>query len=92
MRAASVIRVSRHASQEGDVVHLVANTVTDLSAELASVGNRNEPLPLPHGRADEAHGGPAIDPRSLPKGFRRRDLVDPILKVDRIQKKTRDFR
>ncbi|RUX20491.1 DNA polymerase, partial [Mesorhizobium sp. M7A.F.Ca.US.011.01.1.1] len=48
---------------------------------------------LPHGRGDEAHhGGPGLDSRSLPKGFRPRDLVDPTLKVEPIKVKTRDFK
>jgi error-prone DNA polymerase len=42
--------------------------LTDLSVELASVGNRETPFPLPHGRGDEAHhGGSGIDPRGMPK-------------------------
>ena len=93
MLSASMLAVRGRIQREGDVVHLVANTVTDLSAELASVGNRDTAFPLPHGRGDEAHhGGPGIDPRNLPKGFRPRDLVDPTLKVDPIRVRTRDFR
>ena len=93
MLSASMLAVRGRIQREGDVVHLVANTVTDLSAELASVGNSDVAFPLPHGRGDEAHhGGPGIDPRSPPKGFRPRDLVDPTLKVEPIQIKTRDFR
>ncbi len=93
MLSASMLAVRGRVQREGQVVHLVANTVTDLSSELASVGNRDMPFPLPHGRGDEAHhGGPGLDPRSLPKGFRPRDLVDPTLKVEPIQVKTRDFR
>ncbi|CAH1648162.1 error-prone DNA polymerase [Chelatococcus asaccharovorans] len=92
MLSASMLAVRGRIQREGEVVHLVANAVTDLSAELASVGHRDA-FPLPHGRGDEAHhGGPGIDPRSLPKGFRPRDLVDPTLKVEPIQIKTRDFR
>ncbi len=79
--------------REGDVVHLVANTVTDLSAELASDGNRDTSFALPHGRGDEARPrGPGIDPRSLPKCFRPRDMVDPTLTVEPIKVKTREFR
>jgi len=93
MLSASMLAVRGRIQREGDVVHLVANTVTDLSAELASVGNSDSAFPLPHGRGDEAHhGGPGIDPRSLPKGFRPRDMVDPTLKVEPIRIKTRDFR
>jgi error-prone DNA polymerase len=91
--SASMLAVRGRIQREGDVVHLVANTVADLSVELASVGNRDEPFPLPHGPGDEAHhGGPGMDPRSLPKGFRPRDMVDPTLKVEPIHIKTRDFR
>jgi len=39
--------------REGDVVHLVAQRITDLSADLASVGSRDETFPLPHGRGDQ---------------------------------------
>ncbi len=67
---------------------------TDLSHELASVGERDAPFPLPHGRGDELHGGaPAPDPRSLPpKGLRPRDLYVRDLHLDAIRVKTRDFR
>jgi error-prone DNA polymerase len=76
--------------REGEVVHLVAHELTDLSAELASVGNRDTPFPLPHGRGDEAHhGGSGIDPRGMPKG---RDIVDAYDRIDPIKVKTRDFR
>jgi error-prone DNA polymerase len=50
--------------REGDVVHVVAYKLIDLSAELASIGGRDDPFPLPHGRGDEFHRGPsAPDPR-----------------------------
>lgn len=91
--SASMLGVYGRIQREGEVVHLVAHRITDLSGELASVGNRDMPFPLPHGRGDEAHhGAPGIDPRTLPKGFRPRDMVDPTLKVDSIKVKTRDFR
>jgi hypothetical protein len=35
-------------------------------------------FPLPYGRGDELHhGGPGIDPRSLPKAQKPRDIYDP---------------
>jgi error-prone DNA polymerase len=91
--SSSMLAVRGKIQREGEVAHLVAHSLTDLSGELASVGNREMPFPLPHGRGDEAHhGGPGIDPRSLPKGLRPRDLVDPMLQVEPIKVKTRDFR
>ena len=53
MLSASMLAVRGRIQREGEVVHLVANTVTDLSAQLASVGNRGIAFPLPHGRGDE---------------------------------------
>jgi error-prone DNA polymerase len=50
--------------REGDVVHVIAYKLIDLSGELSSIGGRDTPFPLPHGRGDEFHRGPsAPDPR-----------------------------
>jgi error-prone DNA polymerase len=90
---AGLIGVYGRIQREGDVVHLVAHRFTDLSPELASVGNRDAAFPLPHGRGDEFHhGAPGIDPRSPPKGPKPRDIHDPHGHVDQINVKTRDFR
>jgi error-prone DNA polymerase len=92
--AAGMIAVQGRIQREGDVVHLVADHLTDLSAELAGVGDRDDGFPLPHGRGDEFHhGSPGIDPRSLPpKGPKPRDIYVPDLHIDSIKVKTRDFR
>jgi error-prone DNA polymerase len=50
--------------REGDVVHVVAYKLIDLSAELSSLGQRDTPFPLPHGRGDEFHRGSAGSPDS----------------------------
>ncbi len=90
---AGMLGVYGRIQREGEVVHLVAHRLTDLSAELASVGDRDAGFPVPHGRGDEFHhGSPAPDPRGLPKGPRPRDIVDPYLHLDAIKVKTRDFR
>jgi error-prone DNA polymerase len=91
---ASMMAVHGRVQREGEVVHIVANQLTDLSAELAGVGERDDAFPLPHGRGDEFHhGGHAADPRSLPpKGLRTRDVYIPDLHIDSIKVKTRDFR
>ena len=89
--AAGMIAVQGRVQREGNVVHLVANQLTDLSAELAAVGEREAAFPLPHGRGDEFHhGSPGIDPRSLPP--KPRDIYVPDLHIDSIRVKTRDFR
>ena len=38
--------------KEGEVIHVVADRLTDLSALLASVGQRDDAVPLAHGRGD----------------------------------------
>jgi error-prone DNA polymerase len=48
--AAGMMGVYGCIQREGDVVHLVAHRLTDLSPELASVGDRDAAFPLPHGR------------------------------------------
>ena len=76
---------------EGDVVYLVAKRLTDLSSELASVGDRDAAFPL--GRGDDFHhGSPAADPRSVPKGMKVRDFFDPHGHIDTIKVETPDFR
>jgi len=50
---ASMLAVRGRIQREGEVVHLVAYQLTDLSAELASVGARDAVFPLSHGRGDQ---------------------------------------
>lgn len=87
---AGLIGVKGRVQREGEVIHIVAHQLHDLSAELASVGSRDASFPLPHGRGDEFHHStPAPDPRRMPKA---RNLVDPYGHLDKIRVKTRDFR
>ncbi|MBZ9603547.1 error-prone DNA polymerase [Phyllobacterium chamaecytisi] len=91
--SAGMMAIKGKIQREGDVVHLVANRLTDLSSELASVGDRDAEFPLPHGRGDEFHHSiPAADPRSVPKGMKTRDFFDPYGHIDTIKVKTRDFK
>ena len=90
---ASMIAVRGRIQREGEVVHLVSRAFTDLSAELASVGRRDLPFPLPHGRGDEAtHAGGGRDPRDVPpRGLRTRDIYIPDLHIDALRVKSRNF-
>ncbi|MBR0664872.1 DNA polymerase III subunit alpha [Roseomonas hellenica] len=92
--SASMMAVRGRIQREGEVVHLVAQRITDLSAELASVGSRDAAFPLPHGRGDQVRsGGSGPDARELPpKGLRTRDIYIPDLHIDTIKVKGRDFR
>lgn len=91
--SAGMIAVYGRVQREGEVVHLVAQRLTNLSAELASVGERDGEFPLPHGRGDEVHHGSTPDPRGpQSKGLRPRDIYIRDLHLDTIKVKTRDFR
>src|SRR6201996_7466352 len=54
--AASMLSVQGRVQREGEVVHLVAHQLTDLSADLATVGSRDAAFSLPHGRGDQVKG------------------------------------
>ena len=72
--SAGMVGIYGKIQREGEVVHLVAHRVTDLSDVLKSVGEREGPFPLPHGRGDEFHHGiPPEDRRRLPK---RSDVLE----------------
>jgi error-prone DNA polymerase len=91
----SMLGVKGRIQREGEVVHLVARQLTDLSADLASVGGRDHDFPLPHGRGDQIRDGGASgpDPRELPpRGIQPRDIYDPYGHIREIKVKTRDFR
>jgi error-prone DNA polymerase len=92
--SAGMMAVKGRIQREGEVVHLVAHQLTDLSGELASVGEREASFPLPHGRGDNFHhGGPTPDPRdAAAKAVRTRDIYIRDLHLDTIRVKTRDFR
>jgi error-prone DNA polymerase len=67
--------------------------LTDMSADIASVSDREENFPLPHGRGDEFHHGGSLDARGLPpKGLRTRDIYIPDLHIDSLRLKPRNFR
>ncbi|WP_176477131.1 hypothetical protein [Mesorhizobium sp. WSM4313] len=92
--SAGMFAVKARLQREGEVVHLVARRIFDLSAELAGVGEREGSFPVPHARGDQVrNGGSGPDPRELPpKGLRSRDIYIPDLHIDNIKVKTRDFR
>ena len=77
----SLVLITGFIQKEGDVVHLIARTVVDLSHMLASVGDRDAPLQVPHQPGDELrNGGPGVDPRLARQGRAE------------IQHRSRDFR
>jgi len=91
---AGMMRVDGRVQREGQVVHIVAHRLHDLSGALASVGDREAAFPLPHGQGDEFHHcSPGRDARDAPpRGVKPRDIYIPDLSLEAIRVKTRDFR
>jgi error-prone DNA polymerase len=78
--------------REGQVIHVIAEHLVELSARLGAVGERNAIFRLRHGRGDEAKEGGGPDPRDA-LGRKPRDIYIPDLRIEAaINVKTRDFR
>ncbi len=91
--SASLLMVDGRVQKEGEVVHIVATRLHDLSDLLATVGERDAPFPLPHGRDDEFHHGGSPDARDKAPPMRRaREIYIPDLHIDTLRLKSRDFR
>ena len=76
------------------MVHLVARQLTDLSAELATVGSRNRAFALVYGRGDHVtHAVGGSDPRERPpRDLHTHDIYIPDLHLDTVEVKSRNFR
>jgi error-prone DNA polymerase len=89
--SAGMMAVYGRVQREGEVVHLIAHRLTDLSSELASIGDRDAAFPVPRGRGDEAKSGGGPDPRET-LGRKAREIFVPDHHIDRIKVRARDFR
>ncbi|MBY3544725.1 error-prone DNA polymerase, partial [Rhizobium laguerreae] len=88
----SMMAINGRIQREGEVVHLVAQQLFDLSGDLTGLADRDEEFKLPAGRGDEfaRAGGP--DPRDKPKPVvAARDMFVPDLHIDTLKVKSRNF-
>lgn len=90
---ASMIAINGRIQREGDVVHLVAQQVFDLSGDLSGLADRDAEFRLPTGRGDEfAHGSPGSpDSRDRVAAAKPRDIFIPDLHIDTLKVKARNF-
>lgn len=88
----SMMAINGRIQREGEVVHLIAQQLFDLSVDLSSLSERDTELRLPAGRGDEfAHGG-GPDPRDRQApAVRPRDMYTPDLHIDTLKVKARNF-
>jgi error-prone DNA polymerase len=82
--SARMVAVRGRVQREGEVIHVIADGLEDLSSLLAGLGTRADDFPLRQGRGDEAKHGGAPDPREHPREHGRA--------VGGIKVPTRDFR
>ncbi len=61
--SASMIACRGKLQRAGEVIHVIAEHLTDLSGLLRDVGQRDEAFPVPYGRGDEVRSGSPPDPR-----------------------------
>ncbi|NEK56001.1 error-prone DNA polymerase, partial [Rhizobium leguminosarum] len=78
----SMMAINGKIQREGDVVHLVAQQLFDLSGDLSGLADRDIDFKLPTGKGDEfAHGG-GPDARDKPKpAVQSRDIFIPLCRV-----------
>ena len=95
--SAGMIACHGRVQREGEVIHVVADVLEDLSDLLRSVGERDEAFPIAHGRGDGATHPAGRDPRTGPGAAPEmpvpRDIYIPDLRLGSgIKVATRDFR
>jgi error-prone DNA polymerase len=86
--SASMIACRGKLQRAGEVMHVVAEHLTDLSDLLRDVGQRDEAFRVPHGRGDDSYLDCAPDPRET-KIAHSRDIH---VREKGIKVPTRDFR
>ncbi|TDX79558.1 error-prone DNA polymerase [Neorhizobium sp. R1-B] len=87
----SMMAINGRIQREGEVVHLIAQQLFDLSGDLSGLADRDEAFKLPTGRGDEfAHGSPGgADSRE--RAVKTRDIYIPDLHIDTLKVKARNF-
>jgi error-prone DNA polymerase len=91
---ASMMGINGKIQREGDVVHLIAQQLFDLTGDLSGLADRDTDFRLPTGRGDEfAHGSPGGgDSRDKPRPtVQPRDIFVRDLHIDTLKVKARNF-
>ncbi|KQV83532.1 error-prone DNA polymerase [Rhizobium sp. Root1220] len=88
----SMMAINGRIHREGDVVHLVAQQLFDLSDDLSALADRDGDFKLPTGRGDEfAHGSPGSPDSRERASVKPRDIFVPDLHIDTLKVKSRNF-
>ncbi|RAX37929.1 error-prone DNA polymerase [Rhizobium tropici] len=88
----SMMAINGRIQREGDVVHLVAQQLLDLTSDLSGLADRDEAFRLPTGRGDEfAHGTPASPDSRERAVIKAREIYEPDRLIDRLKVRVRNF-
>ncbi|MGR9207512.1 error-prone DNA polymerase (plasmid) [Rhizobium leguminosarum] len=89
----SMMAINGRIQREGEVVHLIAQQLFDLSGDLSALADRDGEFKLPTGRGDEfAHGSPGSpDSRDRAPAVKPRDIFVPDLHIGTLKVKSRNF-
>ncbi|RYE51581.1 MAG: error-prone DNA polymerase, partial [Hyphomicrobiales bacterium] len=88
----SMMAINGRIQREGDVVHLIAQQLFDLSGDLSGLADHDEELRLPTGRGDEfAHGSPGSPDSRERVAVKARDIFIPDLHINTLKVKSRNF-
>ncbi|MBB3429048.1 error-prone DNA polymerase [Rhizobium sp. BK312] len=88
----SMMAINGRIQREGEVVHLVAQQLFDLTGDLFGLADRDEAFKLPTGRGDEfAHGAPEIPDSRERAVMKVREIYEPDRLIDRLKVRARNF-
>ncbi|APG87164.1 error-prone DNA polymerase [Sinorhizobium americanum] len=88
----SMMAINGRIQREGEVVHLIAQQLFDLSGDLSGLADRDDAFRLPTGRGDEfAHGAPGSADSRERAAAKPRDIFIPDLHIDTLKVKARNF-
>jgi len=89
---ASMMGIYGKIQREGDVVHLIARKLYDLSGDLSALADRDLEVRIPTGRGDEfAHGSPGSGDHRDKAVVKARDMYVRDLHIDTLKVKARNF-
>ncbi len=88
----SMMAINGRIQREGEVVHLVAQQLFDLTSNLSGLADRDETFRLPTGRGDEfAHGTPGSPDSRERAVMKVREIYEPDRLIERLKVRSRDF-
>ncbi|WP_105374734.1 error-prone DNA polymerase [Neorhizobium huautlense] len=87
----SMMAINGRIQREGEVVHLIAQQLFDLSGDLSGLADRDEAFKLPTGRGDEFALGSPGGADSRERAVKTRDIYIPDLHIDTLKVKARNF-